>query len=356
MKKMILSVLVLTLLGGCLVLFRYVAVITTIFNPLIMYVPPLTAGYALPGASPAHHYVMGPPGPSMELYGLDLEYAPQFGISNFGIPGGAKIGTYTIRDRMGVVQSQVDILPLTNNTAFVDLNQSTFHNSGFEPKITHSLTPAGNHRISVTIPTGGDGSTMVNARNFIDMGEITFNAGLLVNPATPGTYPGTATFTSVDPDSGSANDNAGTPPTVVTRTMQHTITSGATASISTDATHYGTGHTMKASLAIDNPGGNTSADVYIALLLPTGGLLFVHFDPFTGQPVFSVGDVANPATWVAAAPNLALAAGFNLASFTFLQFALSGLEPLGLYTWFIGLTTPGTFNFFLLNSSQFYVQ
>jgi len=356
MRKIILSVLALALLGGCLSLFRYLGVVTSIFVPLIMHMPPTTSGHAMPGASPALQYRMGPPGPSMEIYGLDLEYAPQFGFNGFGVMGGPSVGSYTARDRMRVMQFQVPVLPLNSNNAFIDLNRSGVEDTGFEPHITYSLMPTGKHRFATTIPTGGDGDTLVNARNFIDSGELQFNAGLITNPAVPGTYQGTARFTSVDPDSGSANDGIGTPPTVVTRTMNETITTGATASTFTDATNYRRNvDTMKASLAVNNPGPPTVADVYIALLMANGGLLFLQFDPL-GNPLFSVGDVANQATWVPAAANLALATGFNLPAFLFLQYAFTGVEPLGLYTWVIALANPGTLNFFLLNSSQFMVQ
>jgi hypothetical protein len=118
-----------------------------------------------------------------------------------------------------------------------------------------------------------------------------------------------------------------------------------TYSVSTNQSVFTTGDSQTLSVSIDNTGGTeVTVDVYVALLLPDGTLLFIEYDVNTGLSTFNPGTVDNPDSWTPAVENLFITADFVLADFPLLTYDFTGLEPLGQYTWFIAFFQPGTRN------------
>lgn len=111
-----------------------------------------------------------------------------------------------------------------------------------------------------------------------------------------------------------------------------------TSSVSTDATTYSAGDRLDLFVSLNNPGSVVTVDVYLAVMLPDGSLLFVEYDSITGVSSFRSGDVGNSSSWTPAVSKLTLPAGYNLTDFQVLQYTFSGGEPMGPYTWYIGVT------------------
>jgi len=83
---------------------------------------------------------------------------------------------------------------------------------------------------------------------------------------------------------------------------------------------------LTATTTLSNPA--TVADVYVALQLPDGTLLYM-------QPGGGFGTALTPLLSNISIPNF---------SGTIFNFTFSGTEPVGTYTWFTALTTPGSLN------------
>ncbi|CAK9046823.1 Uncharacterized protein SCF082_LOCUS26301, partial [Durusdinium trenchii] len=156
-----------------------------------------------------------------------LTLPPEFtfnGFDSFG-PAGTRIGAYGFEfdgisagpDRLFAVYS------IDADSAFVDTNLDGNQNA-LKPQIEHSRDGAQNHLITITLPRGGDGTTAVGTAGFSSDIMASLRSGIFSNPAAAGDYTVTLDFTSVDPDSGDAHDNAGTPPE--TFQLQRTVTIG----------------------------------------------------------------------------------------------------------------------------------
>jgi hypothetical protein len=113
-----------------------------------------------------------------------------------------------------------------------------------------------------------------------------------------------------------------------------------TAAVSTDSSSYTTGNTQTLYVSLTNPGVEATVDVYIAVMLPDGSLLFVEYDINTGSYSFYPGSV-DPLTWTSCVTSFTLAQSYDLSNFPLLQYTFMGNEPAGNYTWYIGLTGPG---------------
>lgn len=338
-------------LGGCIESFLYLVLggwLVYVFVPFI-YMPFTyggTTGSHVPGASTPHSVILGPPGKTLETYNIKLSFSSDYTFNGFDTLGGMS-GYYGIIGRDGTVRRNADIWAIDSDTAFIDLNDSGQYEAAFEPIIIHSMiqfsshTTSGTHEFDIMLPGGGDGDTSVNARDITDKGVLDFSSGILDNPSTPGTYTVSATFTSVDPDTGEADDSQGTDPHSYTDTTTVNITSDPTVDVFTDATTYSTGHTQTLYVNLFNPGSETTVDVYLAVMLPDGSLLFVEYDVNTGISTFVPGDV-DPATWTPAVTGLPLSAALTLTNFTVLTYEFTGGEPEGTYNWFAAFTNTGT--------------
>jgi len=101
-------------------------------------------------------------------------------------------------------------------------------------------------------------------------------------------------------------------------------------SLNLNALNYVAGNTMNLTVSTIAGTVPTASDVYIALQLPDGTLLYMQ-----ANGSFS-------ATLVPFVPNVTVPALTNVPIF---GFTFSGLEPSGLYTWFAAVTDPNTLTF-----------
>ena len=298
-----------------------------------------------PGASPARSFVVGPLGETLEIYKTVISFPGSFSFNGFGATGDTA-GAYKIITRNGTEVLSSSLVALDTDTAYIDLNLTGAYESQWEPIVTHALT-SGTHEFTLILPGGGDGDTTVNARDITDKGVFEISSGILANPTTEGSYEISMAFTSVDPDSGEADDSQGTAPTTQTVSINTYITSGPSIVVYTDATNYSVGDTQTLYVMLSNPSSQSAVDVYVAKMFPDGSLQFL--DASTGT--FTLVSAMTPFV-----SNLTLTPGFDLSGFSLLQHTFTDSESSGLYTWYIALTTPGTTDFIGgIGSSSFYL-
>ena len=126
--------------------------------------------------------------------------------------------------------------------------------------------------------------------------------------------------------------------------IMHEAAADSTIDISVDANDYTTGSTYNLNVSIENGTPAIVVDVYIALVDPTGGLMFLTLNPdgtFTLVPAMA----ADPDGWAPLVENLDIPQGFSVKDFPLLQYQFSGSEPLGQYTWYAVFVNPGTRDF-----------
>lgn len=101
-------------------------------------------------------------------------------------------------------------------------------------------------------------------------------------------------------------------------------------SLNLNAPNYVAGNTMNLSISTVAGTVSTASDVYIALQLPDGTLLYMQADgSFSATLAPFVSNVTVPA----------------LTNVPIFGFTFSGLEPTGSYTWFAAATDPNTLTF-----------
>jgi len=290
----------------------------------------------LPGAQRSWTFVGGPDGLNMETYRMVFDIPAGFGFNGFNAAGPVA-GTYRLVLNSGITSSAFNVLANGPNNACVDLNPNGICDP-FEPFLTHTFTPGAMMRHITNInPDGGDGNPAINARNFQRKAVLTLKVGILDNPVTPGTYIWNVTSTSVDPETGGADNMSGLPPKQFVQTLKINISNGPLISPFTNATGYTAGQSVKLAVEASNQGPTTMADIYVALLKPDNTFWFVtNLNVATGAftlvpniaPVFS---------------GIALVQGLNLQAQA-LVYPIRLAEPKGTYTWFTGFTAPGTLN------------
>ena len=128
--------------------------------------------------------------------------------------------------------------------------------------------------------------------------------------------------------------NGGTVDTYVLELPSHKPLSSA---LSTDKAQYATGQTLRLSLALQNPGIPTQADLYLLALKPDGQSL-VAYSSTGAHP----GVASQPASWAALSANLDLTAPFSITRPSFLTLTWNGSEPPGTYTFVWLITERGT--------------
>lgn len=130
-----------------------------------------------------------------------------------------------------------------------------------------------------------------------------------------------------------------------------------TVSIDTNHSAYISGDTHTVSIDISNPESTAViVDVYLAMMFPNGELLFVRYDLLKNTATFSSPiSIEDTGNWPAAVSNLTLPAGMKLKNFDVLSQVVSDLDPFGQYTWYIGLTRPGTKTFISNIASSSYL-
>ena len=154
-------------------------------------------------------------GGERQTYQVVLTLPPEFTFNGFDTLGaaGARIGAYGFEfnsaspgpDRLFPVYS-TDV-----DSAWVDSNLDGTPNI-LKPQIEHSYDGQQNNLITITLPRGGDGLTSTGTAGFSSDIMASLRSGVFSNPTTAGDYSVSVVFTSVDPESGDADDNSGLPP------------------------------------------------------------------------------------------------------------------------------------------------
>lgn len=168
------------------------------------------------------------------------------------------------------------------DSAWVDSNLDGTPNP-LKPQIEYTQDGDQNHILTITLPRGGDGSTSFNEASFSSDIMAFLRTGIFTNPATGGAFPISLSFTSVDPDSGDANDNAGEAPETFAINQNATIAatpfSSAVLPTSRSVT-FGTQATAFATLV--NGSGSAAENCSISLLnVIKGGFSYQTTDPNT---------------------------------------------------------------------------
>ena len=140
-----------------------------------------------------------------------VTYPEEFAFAGFLAlgPAGTQIGAYGLDiDKDGTPDAVFPVIGASDLQAYADVERDGVQDA-IDPTIAYTI---GSHVFTVTLPFGGDG---VAARFLGPIPlriTVALYGGILVNPTSPGDYPVTGVFTSVDPDSGDADDMAGAAP------------------------------------------------------------------------------------------------------------------------------------------------
>jgi hypothetical protein len=155
-----------------------------------------------------------------ETFAATAIYPPEFAFAGFA-PGA--VGRLQIDfDLDGADDVALPVLGLGGDAAFADIDGNGFA-SAFEPTVVHS----GGHAFAVSILQGGDANPSTLVTRAPLRLTLTLLPGVLDNPPLAGTYALQLDATSVDPDTGDADDAAGDPPLALSRAEEVTIGEGA---------------------------------------------------------------------------------------------------------------------------------
>jgi hypothetical protein len=184
---------------------------------------------ATPGGSPPLVFEMYVPGPGagagqpiLKTREIVVRAPGAVGFLGFDALGaGATIGAwefdYLFPDGdFDGANYTIPLRALAAASAYGDNLLNGAYDAGVDGVASHELT-GGEHVFTVTLPGGGANNGTPCSYFDTDV-RFTLAAGILTLPATPGDYPIEVTATSVDPDTGDADDGQGAPPQVYQRT------------------------------------------------------------------------------------------------------------------------------------------
>jgi hypothetical protein len=185
-------------------------------------VPPFTFDLKLPfaGFESAQHLSFPVVTGVYQTFSGTVTYGPGFTFHGFTAlgPADAVIGSYGMDVKStGTIDFSLPIRASSVDLAYADVDGNG-QRGALDPTIEHHAdTPiAGAHTFVLALPAGGD-TVKGFARSFLAFtAHVTLAAGILGNPTVAGSYDVDGTFTSVDPDSGDADDDTGLAPLVAT--------------------------------------------------------------------------------------------------------------------------------------------
>jgi len=135
-------------------------------------------------------------------------------------------------DFNGTIDFVIPVYSVDNISAYGDRDGSGDYNAAIDTTVVYSNS-SGDHVFTTTLPFGGDGSSHTITGPFTERLIAVLDAGVLTNPASPGTYNGTGVFTSVDPDNDGTDDSAGESPQILNFTRPLRIGSPLTTPMTT---------------------------------------------------------------------------------------------------------------------------
>lgn len=189
-----------------------------------------TVDTSTPGDAPEvtlFAYVPGTTTKILQTYELSITLAPEFNFLGFG-NAGASVGQYDFDfTNPNNHIFDPDLLPsdyriphitIDSNTAYADSKKDGVYEAGVDAIAMHTTTPGGSDVFTMILPSGG--TKRGGHCSYFDTDiRFTLPAGVVQLPAVPGSYDVMLTATSVDPDTGDANDHQGKPPIVYQRTI-----------------------------------------------------------------------------------------------------------------------------------------
>jgi hypothetical protein len=171
------------------------------------------------GAATSHQIGLTVGADVYETFAATATYPPEFVFAGF--PAGPAGRLQIDFDLDGADDVSVPVIGLGGSSAFADVDADGFA-APFEPTVVHS----GGHVFDVSLLRGGDGNPLtLTTRSPLRL-TLTLAPGILDNPPLAGTYALQLDATSIDPDTGDADDGAGDPPLALTATEDVTIGDG----------------------------------------------------------------------------------------------------------------------------------
>lgn len=190
----------------------------TLGPPPASYTLPTLASFGLPfpypGIESPHRVLFDLTANDLQTGRAEVTYPSAFGFAGFLAlgPAGTQIGSYDVDVDLDLNPDiRLPLRAIDADTAYVDGNLNGRYDLA-DPRLVHTT---GSHVFTTTLPRGGDGLAGTKASRIPLSIQVALYAGILSNPTTPGDYDVTASFTSVDPDSGDADDGTGTTPTTL---------------------------------------------------------------------------------------------------------------------------------------------
>jgi len=182
------------------------------------------------------------PGPILLTREVVFTLPASFGFLGFdALGGGAQIGQWDFdftNPGNGVFDPgsapsdyRIPHYAIDANTAYGDSLLNSSYDVGVDTVATHTLGPGGVHVLTLVLPSGGTNGGGNGSCSYFDTDvRFTLPAGIIQLPAQGGDYQVAIQATSVDPDTGDADDNTGAPPIVYQRTVPvHVPEPGASA-------------------------------------------------------------------------------------------------------------------------------
>jgi len=185
----------------------------SLLSTITAYNAPTSFDYKLstkkPSATAAHTLSFDFSGETLETYQFTLTYPDGFTFKSFGKKN-AKAGFYKLNagnDKK--IEANYAIRVIDSNHAYVDQNKSKTYDAAFEATIERLTDGLSGEVFTVILPNGGDGNAFINGGTFNGKMSVGLKKGILKNPSTGGESTVKADFTSVDPDTGGADNGTG---------------------------------------------------------------------------------------------------------------------------------------------------
>jgi len=153
---------------------------------------------------------------AMQTFDAEIHFPMSFSFNAKGFlhsgPAGTSVGSYSVDiNDDGIPEISFPIKAESTFFAWVDFNNNQIKDFS-EAEIFQSENFEGEKLLFINIPNGGDNNPSINHGDSSFRMKITINAGLIINPALAENHLISAIIHSVDPDTGGANNGAGTEP------------------------------------------------------------------------------------------------------------------------------------------------
>jgi hypothetical protein len=168
---------------------------------------------AAAGESPAHRLTFDVQAGDPEIHQATVRYPEGFQFRGFLTlgPPHTVVGAYDVDLNLdGAPDVSTPLRALSDEAAYVDIVADGTFARGLEPVLRRR---AGTD-LELTLPLGGDGDATTVAATVPSRVSLRIAAGLLVNPTLGGSYTVACALVTVDPDSGGADDGAGSHPAI----------------------------------------------------------------------------------------------------------------------------------------------